>query len=144
MQNITGIVHQGQKVFVFEVQPHIAQQADQLLMEQVEFYQENTGKIHEKFPHIELEIVSLPPEAAGTNELHIHPVGDRKFLCWTGHIEDEKTVHWVFKFWCLGSVYTILTGLKFDDYLFSDEIKGNTEKFEAGLQKEFGLSYRVE
>ena len=144
MQKITGIVHQGKKTFVFEVQPHIAQQADQLFMEQLKFYQKNTGYILKKFPHIELEIISLPVEAKGIDKIHIHPVGNRKFLRWSGHIKDEKTAHGVFKFWCIGSVHTILTGLKFEYYLYNDEIKGDREKFEAGLQKEFSLSYSVE
>ncbi len=138
MNSIVGFVKQDDKQFLFEVLLHVAKSPDNLKMERVEYY-EKYAAIPET-PHIEMEIMTLPPEAEGV-KLHIHPVGERRFICWTNRVEDREKAEFVFKLWCLGCVYTILTDIPFEKYLFKDGIKGNSEAFEKALAEEFHISF---
>lgn len=138
MNQMIGIVKQDDKQFVFEVLPHVAKSPDQLCMERFEYYQKYAA-IPET-PYIEMEVMTLPPEAEGV-KLHIHPVGDRKFVCWTVRVANHTEAEFVFRIWCLGCVYTILTGIPFEEYFFKEGIKGNSEAFEKALAEEFHLSF---
>jgi hypothetical protein len=139
MKHVRGIVNHYDREFIFEVGMHVANTTDQLCMEQMEYYQKYAGKTP-SMPHIELEILTLPSETMGV-ELHIHPVNDKKFVCWTGHVPDDAQASWVFRIWCLGSIYTVLTGIPFEKYLFDDDIKGDSDAFESALAQEFHLVY---
>jgi len=135
---LEGIVTQGDKKFVFTLQAFLANSIDDLLMEKVEFYQKFA--VIPAFPHLEFEIISLPEEAE-TAHLHIHKVDDRRFLCWTHRIADLNEASSILQTWCLGCVYTILTGIPFENYLKSEKVRNHSDNFAIELLKEFDLLF---
>lgn len=141
MENVLqGIVTQGKKRFVFDFQPLLSNSENDLVMEKIEFYQKWAKMA--QMPHLEFEILSLPKDAS-TLHLHIHRVGYKKLMCWTKRIADYNQALWILQTWCLGSVYTILTGIPFDTYLQSEKVHSDSDKFANDLSKDFGLTFEL-
>ena len=122
----------------FQLALHRRNSQQEFVMEPEEFYQKWTGTVPEA-PHYELEIVSLPPDAKKV-KLHVHPVGNLQFVCWTSHVPDEDDAEHVALVWALGSAYTIrASGTPFDQLLYRKDIGGNIKKFKDVLEKEFNI-----
>jgi hypothetical protein len=138
--NLKGKVTFAGELFVFEVRLHFSQNSKDLKMEIQEFYQK-WAKVPQG-DHYEMEILTLPPDAEGV-KLHIHPVGQGKFICWTGQIPNLQSAQVVFKVWCLGCVYTIFQGEDFGNYLFGEKIHGDVDLFEARLREDYEMKFEL-
>jgi hypothetical protein len=123
---------------IFQLQLHRRDAQQEFAMEVEEFYQKWTGTVPEA-PHYELQIVSLPPDAAKM-KLHVHTVGKDQFVCWTSHVPDQSEAEHVAYVWALGSAYTIrASGTPFDKMLYRQDIGGNIKKFTDALENEFNI-----
>jgi hypothetical protein len=108
--NLQGQVIFCGQVFKFEILLHFSQGPEDLKMEALEFYQK-WAKIPQG-DHYEMEIVKLPVEAENV-KLHIHPVGQKRFVCWTEQISTIESAKTYFKSLVLGLYLYYLSRRRF-------------------------------
>ncbi len=95
----------------FSLAAHLSIKKDDRLIEPA-FYKDEPPE----GPHHEIEIES-PRIWEHEHGAHIHfhrvPGTDRNFVCWTGALRLLRHVEPVVRMWCLGTAYTMQTGLDF-------------------------------
>lgn len=95
------------------------------------FYTEN-GQLFDG-AHVEIELHKIPSfERTETAHLHVHvnPDNGKKFVCWIYQQSDLAEAESLFKWWCVGSVYTIEHGADFGPVL---EKHKDTDDFVAEM-----------
>lgn len=82
--------------------------------------------------HYDVEIVSIEGKVEFPKGLHIHEskLNGKKFMCWTGQLPTCIDVIKTVNTWCMGTVYTIETGIDFAD-LYDDPAGVNASNFNS-------------
>lgn len=108
---------------VFRCTAHHSRRPEDLLIES-DFYSRFGKTGVPTGDHYELELVDtawLPP---GKHPIHIHQNASsgRNFVCWPNQLRSIEEAQAMFRGWCVGTTYTLLTGNDFVS-LFDGDFK---------------------
>jgi|GEM_PF-4370757 len=131
---------QGNNLITIEGQAHTRKTVDELVMETESFYKKYRGKKDlPSLPHIEVEILNYQSKffsstlAGSKLKLHVHPVNEKHFMCWTGDLNTLEEAKKAWEKWCLGSVWSWFRFNQGDDSYDFEQILG--DKFEPAMKE---------
>lgn len=96
----------------FDIIAHRSESESERLIEP-NFYTANSPTVAPHGVHHELEIATPPVwEHPNSTFIHYHKVlgTDRRFICWSGSLPTLGDASKVIAVWCVGTVFTMLTG----------------------------------
>jgi len=121
---------------------HKAEKLSELLMDPVGFYQKyNWNHQVPVFPHYEMELLTDVWTDDPDRKIHWRESDAKpgmRLVCLAIHIPTIEAAKQLFKVWCAGTAYTMLTGESFDS-----QHKGLTDlEFFANIEEQYGISIR--
>lgn len=133
------IIVPGGIQYRFVIMAHRTASVGERLIEP-EFYKNHSLK-HEipEGDHHEIEI--LEPalwKHEHAKKIHTHPIGTRRhFVCYTSALPTIKDVEAILRVWCVGTVYTMITGLD-----FGAEYARGQDSFHDRMRDEHGITIK--
>ncbi len=107
---------------------HIATKDEELNLDLQLFYMtyRSEGDLI-SFPHHEIEIITDCSGFEHSSKLHIHKSEktNKPFVCWTSDIKTIADAEKVFRLWCVGTVYTLITGNDFATIFYEAKTQDN-------------------
>jgi hypothetical protein len=116
MEKIQVTIAALDRTFLFVGGVHKSENPAALQLEHSFYEKWSLSQALPEFPHYEIELLVRPEEIIGQPKFHQHinPHTNKVFMCWTGPNPSTSQSECLFRFWCAGTVFTILTGLTFD------------------------------
>lgn len=116
---------------VFECVAHHSRRKEDLLIG-LDFYTRFGKNGVPTGDHYELELVNTPWLPPGKHPIHIHHCtrSGKNFVCWPNQLSTLEKAQTMFRVWCVGTTYTLITGNDFVS-LFDGDFK----KFINNMEK---------
>jgi|GEM_PF-6150760 len=87
--------------------------------------------------HFEVEIIDPKPWSSAPEHVHVYsePGWERVFICYTSPLPSLDAVHAMLEVWCVGTVYTLITGKD-----FVPEKSKHPQSFLERMREEHGIT----